>query len=148
MVESTHPFDEDLSGNGHGFLPLNYLLAALGQLSSLQVPRRARKVLTTDIIGSLPHLTQEPNRWHVMRRVTNSYATVVPRAALTTFMQLLSLVRDKIVTGKATQPAAWLHILNPLQPTKHRVLCCINPILQGFYTRSCGRFILHDFQEF
>lgn len=101
MVESIHPFDEDLSGNSHGFLSLNYLLAALGQLSSLQVPRRTREVLTIDIIGSLPNLTQEPNRQHVMRRVTNSYATVVPRAAPTTFTQLLSLVHDKIFIGKA-----------------------------------------------
>lgn len=101
MVESTHPVDEDLSGNS--FLSLNYLLVALGQLSFLQVPRRARAVLTTDIIGSVPNLTQEPNRRHVMQRVTNSNVTVVPRAAPTTFMQLLSLVRDKIFTGKATQ---------------------------------------------
>lgn len=131
MVESTHPSDEDLSGNSHGFLSLNYLLAALGQLSSLQVPRRTREVLTTDIIGSLPNLIQEPNRRHVMQRLTNSYATVVPRAAPTTFMQLLSLVRDKIFIGKAMQPAAWLHTLNLLQPTKHRVLCYINPVPRG-----------------
>lgn len=83
MVESMHLFNEDLSGNSHGFWSLNYLLAALGQLSSLQVPRRTREVLTTDIIGSLLNLTQEPNRRHVMWRVTNSNITVVPWAAPT-----------------------------------------------------------------